>query len=97
METSASCDRIKTCLIQSFRPVFVEVSDDSARHQGHQEARSGGSHFRIKMAAEFFNNLPLIKRHQAVYRALESFLKSGVHALQMELLSAEEWHARGTG
>ena len=98
METSVVCDQIKVCLIQNFKPTFIEVADDSARHQGHREARAGGgSHFRVKMAAESFNGLSLIKRHQAVYRTLESFLQSGVHALQMELLSAEEWHARGTG
>lgn len=90
------CDQIKMRLSQDFTPILIEVSDDSARHQGHQGARAGGnSHFRVKMVSESFNGLPLLKRHQAVYRALDSFFKNGVHALQMELLSAEEWHVRG--
>jgi len=116
METSSVHNQIRMLLIQDFNPVFIEVTDDSARHQGHAGARAGdrtrhslnkaeleqsprpgggNSHFRVKMVAESFNGKSLIKRHQAVYRSLDAFLKSGVHALQMELLSVEEWHARG--
>jgi len=96
MKTSAVYDQIKMRLIQDFAPVFIEVTDDSARHQGHQGARAGGnSHFRVRMASDVFKGQLLVKRHQAVYRALDDFLKNGVHALQMELWSAEEWHARG--
>ena len=98
METSAVQDQIKQCLVRDFKPVFVEVTNDSARHHGHLEAPSGvsGSHFRIQMASEVFSGSSLIQRHQAVYRSLENFFKTGVHALQMELLSVEEWHARRT-
>ena len=98
METFAVHDQIRMRLIQDFDPVFIEVADDSARHAGHRESSSGrGTHFSVKMASELFKGRTLIKRHQAVYQSLDIFFKSGVHALQMELWSAEEWHARGTG
>lgn len=95
METASVQNQIRTRLIENFHPVFIEVMDDSARHAGHREARAGGaSHFSVKMAAEAFQGQSLVKRHQAVYRALDVFLKNGVHALAMELWSAQEWHGR---
>ncbi len=97
METSSVQDQIKISLTRDFEPVFIEVTDDSARHRGHREASAGSSHFSVKLAAQAFNGMSLIKRHQAVYRTLDRFFKSGVHALQMEILSAEEWHARRPG
>lgn len=89
-------DQIKATLLQTFQPEHIDVIDDSARHHGHREAKpGGGTHFRVVMVSEVFKNRSLVQRHQAVYRALDAFLKEGVHALQLELWSREEWHGRG--
>lgn len=96
MKSPSVQDEIKARLTQDFAPLVLEVADDSARHQGHREAGAGGaSHFRIKLVCQAFAGRKPLERHQAVYQSLASFLQAGVHALQMELLSPEEWHARG--
>lgn len=88
-------DQIKACLNQEFQPFFINVVDDSARHHGHLGAQPGGStHFRVTVVSKVFKNLSLVKRHQAVYHALQSFFKEGVHALQLELWTVEEWHGQ---
>ena len=77
--------RISTKLGQAFRPVRLEVIDESHQHHGHAGARPDGeSHFRVRIVAEAFRAKSRIEQHRMVNAALAEELKERVHALAIE-------------
>lgn len=74
-------------LTAKFTPDYLEVIDESERHRGHGGWREGGnSHFRVRIATRHFDGLSRLAQHRAVMDALEAELKSGVHALAVEIV-----------
>ena len=83
-------DTIIAKLTQQFRPVHLEVIDESERHRGHSGWREGGeTHFRVRIATQQFADKPRLAQHRAVMAALDAELKAGVHALAIEVLPPE--------
>jgi BolA protein len=66
------------------RTVALEVIDESHLHIGHAGARDGRGHFRLRIVAEDFTGLPLIRRHRLVYDAVGDLMQTDVHALAIE-------------
>ncbi len=78
-------------LTQSFAPDYLEVVDESGQHN----VPSGSeSHFKVTIVATEFEQLGLVKRHQAVYAALSELMEDGMHALALHTLSPDEWQAK---
>jgi len=78
-------------LTETFRPIRLEIEDDSARHAGHAGARAGGeSHFNVVIEAEAFAGQPKVVRQRMVYRALADELAGPVHALSVKALAPGE-------
>jgi len=77
-------ERIRACLYQALEPVQLDVEDESHRHAGHEGARDGRGHFRVRIVAAEFSGMPLIKRHQRVYAALGELMRTDIHALALE-------------
>ncbi len=75
---------IERILMEKLHPERLEVEDQSALHAGHEGARDGGGHFKVKIVAEAFRELPLLERHRLVYGLLEGSLGSSIHALALE-------------
>jgi BolA protein len=70
----------------AFAPDFVDVIDESDQHRGHAGWREGGrTHFRVVMRSAAFDGMSRIERARAVHRVLADELRSGVHALALEL------------
>jgi BolA protein len=69
----------------------VEVSDQSARHASHAEARDGGGHFSVLVVAERFAGLDRIGAQRMVYQALEELIGEDIHAITMRTLTPEQW------
>ena len=88
-------ERIRACLYQALQPVQLDVEDESHRHAGHEGARDGRGHFRVRIVAAEFSGMPLIKRHQRVYAALGDRMRADIHALSMTTLTPAQWAARG--
>jgi BolA family transcriptional regulator, general stress-responsive regulator len=87
----ATLDAIHDKLTSAFRPLRLEVEDDSARHHGHEGARPGGeSHFNVTIEAEAFQGQPKVARQRMVYRALADELAGPVHALSVKALAPGE-------
>ena len=78
-------------LRQSFAPSYLEVIDESGLHNVPPGAES---HFKITIVANEFEQLGLVKRHQAVYSALSQLMAEGIHALALHTLSPQEWQAK---
>jgi len=85
-------DRIRQRL-QTLQPLQIEVDDDSAQHAGHEGARRGGGHYRLRLVSARFQGLSRMARHRLVYDALGPMMRDEIHALSMSLHSPEE--ARG--
>ena len=77
-------ERIRACLYEALEPVQLDVEDESHRHAGHEGARDGRGHFRVRIVAAEFSGMPLIKRHQRVYAALGELMRTDIHALALE-------------
>lgn len=95
MPDPGTIERMKERL-QSLQPQQLELIDDSALHAGHEGAKSGGGHYRLRLVSARFSGLPRVARHRLVYDALDSLMRREVHALAMTLLTPEESTGRAT-
>jgi BolA protein len=84
-------ERIELNLKKAFASTLLEVIDESHLHVGHTGHKPGQqTHFSVTLVSDRFNGLSRLERHRLVYKALEGELNAGVHALQLNLVSAEE-------
>lgn len=75
---------IRRRLEAAFRPVALDVIDDSHKHAGHQGARDGRGHFRVQISAEAFRGKPPLAQHRAIYAALGELMTTDIHALAIQ-------------
>ncbi|GIU66360.1 BolA family protein [Candidatus Phycosocius spiralis] len=83
-------------LIDAFAPLFLEITDESARHASHIGAKlhaakqggasvvSGETHFSIHMISAAFEGQSLVARQRAIYQVLAEELSGPVHALSLK-------------
>jgi len=88
--SAARVSAIRERLQQALSPLELEIVDESHKHAGHEGARDGRGHFRLRIVAAAFSGQPLIRRHQLVYAALADLMRSDIHALAMETRAPEE-------
>jgi BolA family transcriptional regulator, general stress-responsive regulator len=78
-------ERITRTLTDAFRPVTLEVVDESHLHKGHAGHRpEGETHFRIRIVAEVFGGKSRVEAHRMVNSALAGEFIGGLHALAIE-------------
>ncbi|BET26047.1 BolA protein [Limnobacter thiooxidans] len=70
--------------LESALDAVVEVTDESHLHAGHEGAKSGGRHYRVKLKSARFNGLRTLARHRLVYDALAEWMKKEIHALAID-------------
>ncbi|MBI2398206.1 MAG: BolA family transcriptional regulator [Xanthomonadales bacterium] len=75
---------IRRRLEAAFRPVALDVIDDSHKHAGHEGARDGRGHFRVQISAEAFRGRPPLAQHRAIYAALGELMTTDIHALAIQ-------------
>ena len=83
-------DRIQALLELAFEPESLDIEDDSARHAGHEGAKSGLGHFNVSIVSEHFNGMKMLARHRAVYTALDDMMKTDIHALSIDAIASDE-------
>src|SRR5512136_1809574 len=76
--------------LQALAPERLDIDDDSARHAGHEGAKGGGGHFRLRLVSRRFEGLPRLARHRLVYDSLAEMMQREVHALAMVLQTPDE-------
>jgi BolA protein len=82
-------DAIVEKLSLKFAPSHLEVLDESEKHRGHAGSRPGGeSHFRVRISSSQLDGLGRVAQHRAVMAALDAELRSGVHALAIEVVKS---------
>lgn len=88
----ATVERLRARLqaLEALEPLELRIDDESARHAGHEGAKSGGGHYRLRLVSRRFAGLSLLARHRLVYDAVAEMMQREVHALTMVLQTPEE-------
>jgi BolA protein len=76
--------------LAALTPSEMAIDDESALHAGHEGAKSGGGHYRLRLISKRFSGLPRMARHRLVYDALHDLMQRDIHALSMTLLAPDE-------
>ena len=87
-------ETIRGKLEEAFRPIHLEVVDQSHLHLGHAGAPDGGeSHFRVEITASAFAGKSRVERQRLVYTCLADELAGQVHALSVAAKTPAETSA----
>jgi stress-induced morphogen len=80
--------------LKMLQPIELTIENESHKHAGHVGVSelngSQETHFRVKIVANCFEGLSLVKRHQLVYTLLGQEMKNGIHALSLDLKTSNE-------
>lgn len=81
--------RIRAAL-ETLAPQQLDLIDESHKHAGHEGARDGRGHFRVRIvSAQFAAKAPLA-RHRLVYAAVGDLMNTDIHALAIEARAPDE-------
>jgi len=84
-------ERLESKIRAAFAPEFVDVIDESAKHQGHGGWRpEGETHFHLKAIARSFEGMSRVARQREVYKLYRDEFAAGLHALSLDLKTPEE-------
>ncbi|MEC7490490.1 MAG: BolA family protein [Pseudomonadota bacterium] len=77
-------NNIEKKLRAAFKPVLIDVIDESHLHAGHVGARpEGETHFRVEIVAAAFASGSRVDQQRLVYEVLRDELAGSVHALSL--------------
>lgn len=86
---SERLERIRAALAQ-LDPSQLELVDESHKHIGHEGARDGRGHFRVRIVAAQFEGRAPLARHRLVYAALGELMQTDIHALAIDARAPHE-------
>lgn len=72
-------EEIKAAILAAVPDAEVHVNDPD------------GQHFQALVISPTFENLPLVRQHQLVMRALKDAFETNVHALGLKTFTPEKW------
>lgn len=81
-------EQIEAKIRAAFDPVFLEVADESYRHNVPAGAES---HFKVIVVSESFSGERILTRHRSLYAVLAEELAGPVHALALHAYTLKEW------
>ena len=79
--------RIEEKLTNDFSPTALVVSDFSHEHSVPDGSES---HIEVYIISETFNGLSLVQKHRKIYQSLTDELSTGLHALKLQVMGADE-------
>ena len=68
--------------LQPLAPQQLQVTDDSAHHIGHAEAKPGRYHITLHIRSAAFQNCNQLQIQRMLYHALGDLLEYKIHAIQ---------------
>jgi len=86
---SDTADRMRT-LLGALNPDLIEIVDDSAKHAGHEGAKSGGGHYTLTIVSASFAGQTTLARHRMIYAALSPLMQREIHALAIIARAPDE-------
>lgn len=81
--------RMQELLAAAIEPESCEIIDEGHLHIGHEGARGGRGHYRIRIASPRFQGLSRIAQHRLVYDALAELMVDEIHAVSVEVAGNE--------
>jgi BolA family transcriptional regulator, general stress-responsive regulator len=86
---SERLERIRAALAQ-LEPSQLELIDESHKHAGHEGARDGRGHFRVRIVSARFAGQAPLARHRLVYAAIGDLMQTDIHALAIDARAPHE-------
>jgi len=86
-----TAERIETILREHLDPAHLELRDESARHEGHPGAASGGGHFDLMIVSAAFEGRSVLEQHRMVNEALRDLFGPEIHALALKTIPLSQW------
>lgn len=83
-------EQIRGALQAALVPLQLDVIDESHKHVGHEGARDGRGHFRVRVVSEQFAGKAPLARHRLIYAALGDLMQTDIHALAIEARAPQE-------
>ena len=93
LEKTSPDDDLESVLrerLANLTPLRLELVDESAKHAGHEGAKSGGKHYRLLIVSAEFSGKSTLLRHRLIYDTLGELMRSKIHALSIQALAPEE-------
>lgn len=82
---------IQQKLNQAFSPDFLQLIDQTHRHQKHQQFQPGKSHLTLIIQSKKLSALPKLNAHQAIYHCLGELMQTDIHALSITIMKQEDY------
>jgi BolA protein len=76
--------------LSALSPESMEILDESAKHAGHEGAKSGGGHYWLTIVSPRFAGQGTLARHRLVYEALGDMMHKEIHALSIKAYTPDE-------
>ena len=76
--------------LSTLMPTNIQIIDDSAKHAGHEGAKSGGGHYQLRIVSSAFTGQTTVSRHRMIYDALGDMMRQQIHALSITAQAPEE-------
>lgn len=93
LEKTSPDDDLESVLrerLANLTPLRLELVDESAKHAGHEGAKSGGKHYRLLIVSAEFSGKSTLLRHRLIYDTLGELMRSKIHALSIQALAPGE-------
>lgn len=87
MNTEERIQQIRRRLDVTLQPQALEVIDEGHLHRGHEGAKDGRGHFRLKIVSRQFIGQSMVQRHRLVYQAMGDLMQSDIHALAIDAVA----------
>lgn len=72
------------------QPSVLEVTDESHKHEGHDEWKDGIlTHVHVKIAAPVLEGQSRMAQHRAVMDVLSPFLKTSLHSARITIIGCK--------
>jgi|JI10StandDraft_1071094.scaffolds.fasta_scaffold344890_2 BolA protein len=85
-----TAEEIQKRLEEKINVEFIQVEDDSVRHQKHKQSLGKGGHYNLLIVSDDFDGLNLVARHRKIYELL-NMGSVQIHALSISALTKKEW------
>ncbi len=81
---------IEARLLAALPGAQIALADDSHLHAGHEGARGGAGHFRVRVVSDAFVGRATLARHRLVYDSVRDWMPHRIHALVIEARTPDE-------
>lgn len=85
-------EKIKQAISEGLSPNRIQLINESHKHAGHSgDDGSGQTHFKLMVVSDKFIGHNRMQRQRFVNGLLAEHFQQGLHAISMELYTAEEF------